>query len=479
MNRDAEIRRRARKSSLAQLPKLLPPLYKRSTAESTKGGYHKQKLDKYLKVQNEMDLVGTQMRRQEKWASLIMLSARLEAFMHGPFEHRRVVLGNAVNRIKSEWRLHKLRGVIKIIAFIRVRSNIGWKLTLWMRITRKAISCTKIVDFLIACQAAKAGARILPLFQKLRLFIRKAQRMVRGYMACKHARLLLLGMICSHTLLSPSPPFSLALALPPHTHTPSHLSSLSTLLGYNISHSPPPSRNTPRLNQAKKWDFIEKQEAAILRQTTGQDFVARIKGTSAELVGQGKVLHGVGSLDRRLNKSGEKQIKFNTQKQEALFTKIRTAGRRAQNYGYDAAKYEVLSFLLRNARDCFQMEMDSVVQGVVAGREAMRAASVEAKKKGVVSKKEIENMRKMLKKGEYTNKSKISEYHFDFKMGYKGTKPPRNELPIFLVRCSRLGVFPVQKAQCTISDFCLPLTALAAFAALDTQPLPDAEVCPA
>jgi hypothetical protein len=42
-------------------------------------------------------------------------------------------------------------------------------------------------------------------------------------------------------------------------------------------------------------------------------------------------------------------------------------------------------------------------------------------------------MRQMLQTDSFTCTSSITQYHYDFKQGTKGQKPPRNELPIFLV----------------------------------------------
>jgi hypothetical protein len=361
---DADIRRMARSSSIAQLPRLLPPLYKtekHSGSQNTKGGNHKQKMERYmsaLKPNIESERLGL---RQMQWILLILTSERVRAFER-PFKKHWQIKVDAAKRIKLEWKMYNLRKYVHMIAFVKVRSSIGWRLTMWIRIMQKTLALNKILDFLRAVAAAQNGARVLPLFNKMRMFILKAQHMVRGYMVCKHARMLLLS---------------------------------------------------------KKWECIEREEAQRLRSATKSQFDARMKNTGAGLVGPGKALDGVGSLDRRLNKYGTRQVVFQSVKTEKLFTKIRTASRRIQNHGYDAAKSEVLEFLLRNAREQFQSEMQSYVKKMIAGREEKQGLALEEKKQGVVSKKEIENMREMLTKGEFTDTQKISEYHLDFKMGYK------------------------------------------------------------
>jgi hypothetical protein len=54
----------------------------------------------------------------------------------------------------------------------------------------------------------------------------------------------------------------------------------------------------------------------------------------------------------------------------------------------------------------------------------------QAKKNGVVSKSEIENMRSMLHMGGLTKKKDIREYQFRFNMGSSSV---HDELPIFLM----------------------------------------------
>jgi hypothetical protein len=153
----AQIRQAARHSSIAQLPKLLPPLYKKkvSGVTGTKGSFHKQKMDRLLMMQGLTDQGITVRRREEKWMAVVLLSARIEMLVAGRFKVHREIKINAAKRIKLQWKMYKFRSIVHIIAFITVRSSVGWRLKLWVRIARKSLAQKKLVDFLRSCFAAR------------------------------------------------------------------------------------------------------------------------------------------------------------------------------------------------------------------------------------------------------------------------------------------------------------------------------------
>jgi hypothetical protein len=348
------------------------------TAKST----YKASLERYLEATNEKGV--NESDHQSGWLKLIMLakytivtstSAQVREWtrMRNTSAQRQY---NACKRIKRAWRKYNLVKYLHIIAFIKVRSSIGWRLLLWMRITRKRMASKKIYDALLACKNASRGAMCLPIFRQARYKLIKAQRMTRGYLLCKHARLLLL---------------------------------------------------------TKKWDRIEKEEESERHADASEKFNEKMKSASHDLVGRGGVLDGVSNLDKRLTEMGQKQNKFESAKQEELYHKIRSSSRRIQNYGAKEAKHEVLCFVLQNARARFAMDAREAIGNVVKRSEKLRAEAMDAKRKGVVSKNEIESMRSMLRMDELTDRHKIGEYMLDFKMGNKGRKPTSNQTPQFLM----------------------------------------------
>jgi hypothetical protein len=335
---------------------------------------YKATLERYIAATDDRGR-GTGTQRIESWIKIVVLVTRATEIAQ-PIADLRQQRADAVARIKHMWRTYNLRKHVHVIAFIRVRSSIGWRLMLWMRIAQKRLAAKKIVDLLVVCKKATSGAMCLTIFRQLRYKIILSQRMCRGYLLCKHARLLLL---------------------------------------------------------AKKWDRIEKEEKLERVENASSSFREKIEGASSALVGRGGVLDGVSSLDKRLTQMGQQQQKFETAKQERLFHTIRSTSRKSQNYGAKEAKHEVLCFLLANAREKFAMEASEAISNVIARSQKKRDDAMDAKKMGVVSKSEIESMRSMLHMGDLTDKHKIGEYMLDFKMGNKGRKPMRNELPRFLM----------------------------------------------
>jgi hypothetical protein len=189
---------------------------------------------------------------------LVVLIGRSNIFPAAPaFANPRKIRAEAGARIRMAWRMYNLRKYVRIIAFIKVRSSVGWRLTLWTRITKKRIAAKMICD--LVKEVKKAGPRLLPIFQQIRYRVKTAQRMVRDYLVCKHTRLLMLG---------------------------------------------------------KKWDLLEKRQAAKLRSSTQHEFRERLKNSGGAFVKPGGILNGVTSLDRRLNTAGSKQVVFQTANQQ-------------------------------------------------------------------------------------------------------------------------------------------------------------------
>jgi hypothetical protein len=178
---------------------------------------------------------------------------------------------------------------------------------------------------------------------------------------------------------------------------------------------------------------VETKEGAKLYQSREKEFKSKIQNASQALVGVGGALHGMSRLDWELTKKENQSHKFERKRTEALFTKIKQASRRDQNYGANEAKFEVISFILDSAREKFRLSTAGAISGIVEQREKRRAEAIQAKKEGKVAQSEIDEMRGMLKNGDITDKQKITLYMVEFKMGIKGQKPPRREFPFFLM----------------------------------------------
>ena len=102
-------------------------------------------------------------------------------------------------------------------------------------------------------------------------------------------------------------------------------------------------------------------------------------------------------------------------------------------HGYRDAKFEVLQFFLRYAREQFQIEIAEVIKDMVRNRSKRKAEALAAARAGTVTSHEIESMRSMLNMGELTCRKKIADYMLDFKMGNTGSRALQQTLPTFLM----------------------------------------------
>jgi hypothetical protein len=373
------------RGSLAKLPTLVKDGDRRSkkgkkgrrTGASDPERIYKQTLERYITATGQIPVQeeDIEARRQHSWMQIIFLVTRTKAIAVHIFEERTRQIA-AAKRIRLLWRTYNLRGVVRIIGFIKVRSNIGWRLTLWMRIVKKRIAVRNIVFLLSEVKRLKTSAGLIPIFHSLRHRMKQAQRMVRDFLLCKQARLLLLS---------------------------------------------------------KKWDRIEQEAGKKLFSSRENEFKEKINNASTDLVGVGGALHGVSRLNWQLTKMEQQANKFENPKTEALFNKIQKSSRRDQNYGANEAKFEVLCFVLDQARTEFKSRARNAIGGIEAERDKRRAEALEAKKEGRVAQSEIDEMRDMLKSGDLTCQHRIGLYMLEFKMGIKGQKPPQREFPYFLM----------------------------------------------
>jgi hypothetical protein len=154
---------------------------------------YQQSLARYLKAtEGECIVGGTEQHRLESWLKIIVLVSRTTSIgRHNLQEQRKQLV--AAKRIRLGWRTYKLKQFIHIVAFLKIRSSIGWRLNLWMRIVKKRIAVKRIFFLLSEVNRLHSGTTILKYFLLLRTKMLCAQRMVRDFLLCRQARLLLLS----------------------------------------------------------------------------------------------------------------------------------------------------------------------------------------------------------------------------------------------------------------------------------------------
>jgi hypothetical protein len=153
---------------------------------------YKESLERSLASRTENLGEIVQEDRQLSWMKHIMLMNLTRAVGAHTLKERQKQV-KAARKIRLAWRIYNVRNLIHIIAFIRVRSSIGWKLSLWVRIVRKRLAVEKIMFVLNEIKRLRTSAALIPIFHQLRWNMIKAQRMVRDYQVCAKARLLLLS----------------------------------------------------------------------------------------------------------------------------------------------------------------------------------------------------------------------------------------------------------------------------------------------
>jgi hypothetical protein len=109
---------------------------------------YKQSLARYISSVPQDFYGGSETDCQETWMKIVMLIHRTTTISSVVIEGRQGQI-SAARKIRIAWRNYNLRRLVHIIAFIRIKSSIGWRLRMWVRITRKKNALTKI-KFLVS-----------------------------------------------------------------------------------------------------------------------------------------------------------------------------------------------------------------------------------------------------------------------------------------------------------------------------------------